>query len=121
MHHSKSTAQLSLSRLKSLTDGNPEELRVLIEKALESLEEAYRDVFQASLSNNVADLRATVHKITPLLHYLQAEKILNIVGCCVQTILRSTSSDELNAHYQLILKNIHEALRELSEKALLEY
>lgn len=120
MNNHNPSSQLNLNRLKSLTNGNADELRALVEQAAESLEEAHAAIFQASLNNNTTTLRETIHKITPLFHYLQADKILDIISCCVQSILRSTSTEEHNLHYQLILKNITGTLVELNETSTQE-
>lgn len=114
------TSQISLNRLRSFTDNSSSELRVLIGKAIESLEEAREEVLKASLDNDTTALRASVHKITPLLHYLQADKVMDIISCCVQCILRSTSQEECNVHYQLILKKITGTLSDLNESVARE-
>lgn len=114
------TSQISLNRLRSFTDNNSSELLALIGKAIESLEEAREEVLKASLDNDTTALRASIHKITPLLHYLQADKVMDIISCCVQCILRSTSQEECNVHYQLILKKITGTLSDLNESVARE-
>jgi signal transduction histidine kinase/DNA-binding NarL/FixJ family response regulator len=97
---------INLESLYKLTAGNPDELKILIQRSIEEFEEAKIGFINAFHDRDVNKIKAVAHKLKSQIHYLKAFELQEIIKEGLETL----QNQEFSRASDNILKEIVAAL-----------